>query len=395
MAAMNFTCFLTALAALAVCLTVARAETVPADASKTFDSFLACKADFFELIASGEADFRPKETKPYFDQTRQESGHLVRFSVPVSAYGVPLSAYIQLQSAHASGRTLTWGFRVDRSPSEVVKMIEARLAGARFAPMGTDALLQLEPTSTGGPADTSSSTKATFRALLVREADRPNHALVFCGSTEDGLAELKADPTTGVKQFPRVESLFVGPGTVRADRVLEVFSRCQPDFFASLAREKAAFGPVTVEPLRVTAPDGKTGEVIGSTVTFAKPIAAYGLHFAGYTQMLHLKDGKPFAYWWGFQATESPSGAALWLSMHAESLNTANRIGPSEWAFEARARAGANSAGSSDDGLAYRVFKIEASHVPKRTNVYCGASAEMMPGMSDFPRAEDLFIPAH
>ncbi|OCP38618.1 hypothetical protein [Ensifer sp. LC163] len=126
-----------------------------------------------------------------------------------------------------------------------------------------------------------------------------------------------------------------------------------------------------------------------SPVTFAEPVRAYGLDLTGYTQMLHKKDSKPVAFWWGFRAKDDARLAAHWLSTRAETLSKAQRTGWGEWVMETRPRA--NAVGEAAKESAYRVFKVEPSHFPMLINVLCGATADMMGDMTVFPEPESLF----
>ncbi|MCA1405424.1 hypothetical protein I6F26_13680 [Ensifer sp. IC3342] len=385
--------FLAALGALSFAAPAAGAEPSRADVEKVFDAFLTCRAEFFDLLASRRADFPAKEFRAHENFTAPvwTDARLVPFSGFVNAYGLPLSGYIQIHKEAAEGPGLMWGFRVNRRPVEVVKLIETRLPGAKFAQMGANSFeLRLEPTRAEATWGRLATPKETYRELLVDEADSPKHSFVFCNATEDRMPELKTDDRTGRKRLPPTTSLFVLPKTVSEEDVLEEFSQCRPEFFATLARAKGRFGKVTIEPLFVTAPDGRAGEVSGSTVTFAEPVRAFGLDLVGYTQMLHTKDGKPVSFWWGFRTTEYPVYAAHWLSTRAESLGAAQRIGWGEWVLETRPRTNADADAAEED-LAYRVFKVEPFDYPNLTNVLCGLTADMTGEMKALPDPADLF----
>ncbi|KSV89777.1 hypothetical protein [Sinorhizobium sp. GL28] len=386
----NFIRVLMALGALATA-TPATAEPGRSNVETVFDAFLACRVDFFDLLARAQADFPAREFRVkenYVGPVWQELRG-VPFSAVVNIDDVPLSAYMQRHVETVSGPVLNWGFVANRKPAEVVKMIEARLSGARFASMDARGFeLSLDPRparsiSTMPPAE-------SFRSLLVFEGDRPDRTFIFCSASGDNMSELKTDERTGRKRLPPTASLFVLPKTVNEEDAFEAFSRCDPTFFTTLAQAKARFGRVTIEPLFVAAPDGQVGEVSGSTVTFAEPVRAYGLDLTGYTQMMHKKDGKPVAFWWGFRARDDARLAAHWLSERAaETLGKAERTGWGEWALETRPRA--HAVGEAAEELAYRVFKVEPSHLPLLTNVLCGATADMMGDMTVFPEPGSLF----
>ena len=393
MAFVGFMRFLAALGALAFAVPAAGAEPGRADVEKVFDAFLRCRAEFFDLLASRRADFPAREFRAHEDFTAPiwVDARLVPFSAVVNAY-VPLSGYLQIHKEAAEGPGLMWGFRVNREPVEVVKLIEARLRGAKFAKIGENAFeFRLEPTPAEATWGRLATPKATYRQLVVDEADSPKHSFLLCNATEDRMPELKTDERTGRKRLPPTTSLFVLPKTVSEEDVLEEFSRCRPELFATLARAKGRFGKMTIEPLFVAAPDGQAGEVSGSTVTFAEPVRAFGLDLVAYTQMLHTKDGKPVSFWWGFRTTGDPVFAAHWLSMRAESLGAAQRIGWGEWVLETRPRTNANAADAAEEDLAYRVFKVEPFDYPNFTNVLCGATADMTGAMKALPDPAELF----
>ncbi|QRY68664.1 hypothetical protein JVX98_10450 [Ensifer sp. PDNC004] len=367
----------------------AAAEAQRAKVEEVFDAFLTCKVEFFNLLAGAHMDFPAKEFRVHEDYVGPVWQDLrgVTFSAQVNVDGVPLTGYMQRHTEAAGGPGLTWGFVANRKAADVAKMIEARLSGARFENGVRGFELRLEP----GSSEPKSGTRAGegYRSLFVLQDDRPDRSLVLCSASEDMMPELKTDDRTGRKRLPPTTSLFVLPNTVNEEDVLEAFSRCDAQFFAVLGQAKARFGRVKIEPLSVTAPDGRTGEVSGSTVTFAEPIRAYGLDLAGYTQMLHTSDGKPVAFWWGFRAQEDARLAVHWLSTRAEILGQAQRTGWGEWALETRARAKAEGAAAEE--LSYRVFKVERSNMPLLSNVLCGATADMMGDMTVFPDPEDLF----
>ncbi|MEI2296783.1 hypothetical protein [Ensifer sp. MJa1] len=355
-----------------------------------FDAFLTCKVDFFDLLASAQADFPAREFQSHEDHIAPVwvDRRMVPFSALVNVDGVPLNGYIQQHNEAASGPSLTWGFSANRKAAEVAKMIEARLSDVRFA--STDAggfELRLEPANAKPVSGMRPG--ESYRSLLVFQDDRSDRSMILCNASEDRMSELKTDERTGRKRLPPTTSLFVLPKTANEEDALEAFSRCDVTFFTTLAQAKARFGRVTIEPLFVAAPDGRVGEVSGSTVTFAEPIRAYGLDLKGYTQMLHKKDGKPVAFWWGFRAEEDVRLVAHWLSTRTETLSRAQHIGWGEWALETRPPASAGSEGA--EGQSYRVFKVERSNFPLLTNVLCGATADMMGDMTEFPKPESLF----
>lgn len=392
MRAVGFMSFMGALLALGASIVTGPAAAEPGreKVEKVFDAFLTCRAEFFNLLAAAHSEFPAKKFRarenyvgPVWKDLRG-----VPFIAAVTVDGVPLTMYMQQHSETNSGPLLTWGFMANRKAAEVVTMIEARLSGARFTAVDASGFeLRLEPQ----PGDTMSAKPPgdSFLSLLVVEGDRPDWTSVLCSASEDRMPELKTDERTGRKRLPPTTSLFVLPKTVNEEDALEAFSRCDPTFFATLAEAKVRFGRVTIEPLFVTAPDGRTGEVSGSTVTFGNPVRAYGLDLTGYTQMLHKRDGKPVAFWWGFRARGDARLSAHWLSTRVETLTKAQRIGWGEWVLETAPRANAEE-NAMEDG-AYRVFKVEPSHLPHVTNVLCGATADMMGDMTVFPETGSLF----
>lgn len=100
---------------------------------------------------------------------------------------------------------------------------------------------------------------------------------------------------------------FASPTAAGAERAVEALFACDTSFFQVLSRERAAFRSREV---RTIFSDHQRIDI----VKFDPPVEVLGLRLTNYRQETALNYGlRPSAFSWGFQADETPVGAALAL----------------------------------------------------------------------------------
>ena len=167
------------------------------------DAFVACKPDFFPVLAANAKAFGPASVKEY-----PPRGGIATFTTPVDIRGLHVVSFY-LSTPPKSARKgvqpgyYNWGFQVTETAQDAAKTISGLAKSADFEERRGEFgwVMDLEPNWHTQNDGTAIEHRSPLRMMLIRPARAP-----AAGSTID--CGVMASQMAGHETMPKVSAMF-------------------------------------------------------------------------------------------------------------------------------------------------------------------------------------------